>query len=162
MKLPSEELRKKIKQENERSKAQTKGYEAAGCWAYAYLSRWVVLERGLKALYNVYNKERIRTGAQAWLEYLDGKTTRAPDKIKDFSVDTQKIPTYNLVVELLGTSNSIKDAIDPENKYRKTRNTIAHKAEGLRTEKSYSEFKSVVDKAITQLISKLSRKINEK
>ncbi|MCK4378674.1 MAG: hypothetical protein KAW01_04995, partial [Deltaproteobacteria bacterium] len=149
MKLPFEELRDKIKAENENSKIQTEKHEAAGCWSYAYLSRWVVLERGLKKLYNVHNKERIRAGALAWLEYLDGKTTKAPGKINDFSVDTRKMPPYNLIKELLGTSNSIKTAIDTSGKFREMRNKIAHKAEGLKSEKGYLEFKKTIDKAIT-------------
>ena len=160
MKSPYEKLRDKIKAENENSKEATRKYEAAQCWSFAYLSRWVVLERGLKELYNLYNKERIRTGALAWLDYLNGKTSKTPDKIKDFSVDTRQIPSYKIIEELLGTSNSIKTAIDSKGKFRRKRNNVAHKAENFRTENTYSEFKKTIDKAIIQLLTNLSKKIN--
>jgi len=160
MKLQFEKLRGKIKKENETSKGRTRQYETAKCWSLAYLSRWVVLERGLKELYNIYNKERIRAGALAWLEYLDGKTTNVQDKIKDFSIDIRSIsiPSFKLVEELLGTSNDIKTVIASNGKFRRKRNQIAHKAEGLETEKTYLEYRKTIDKAITQLISSLSRK----
>ena len=156
-----QDLRDKIKDENEKSKVKTVKYEAVKCWEYAYLTRWVVLERGLKSLYNIYNKQRIRASALEWLEYLNGKATKAPDKIKDFSVDTQNIPRYKLIEELLGTANSIKIAIDSGEKFRPKRNAIAHKADGLKSEKTYLEYRQAIDSAITQLIKKLSEKINK-
>ena len=135
-------------------------YEVVGCWSYAYLSRWIVLEKGLKSLYDMSNKECIRQGVLDWLEYLDGKVSKVPVRIKDFSVQTQNIPKLSFITELLGTCNSIKTALDSTDKYRAKRNRIAHKTEEFRSEENYLGYREVVDKAIAQLIAKLSQKIN--
>ncbi len=155
-----ERIRDEIKKENTRSKSQVEKYENNKCWSYAYLSRWVVLERGLKSLYDSYNKQRIRDGALAWIEYLDEKKVKAPIKIKDFSVQTRNIPQYSFITELLGKCNCIKDALDSNGKYRLKRNRIAHKAEEFRSDKDYFGYKKVVDGAIRQLLSKLTQKVS--
>ena len=56
-------IRDEIKQHNANSKSQADKYESSKCWSYAYLARWVVLERGLKLLYDSINREHIRNGA---------------------------------------------------------------------------------------------------
>jgi len=155
-----EKLRDQIKAQNICSKSQAHKYEESSCWSYAYLSRWVVLEKGLKSLYDISNKERIRQGAQAWLEYLDGSITKAPDRIKDFSVQTRNIPSSGFLVEKLGTCNKIVEVLDSKKRYRPKRNDIAHKADEFSSEKIYLNYRNAVDAAITQLITKLSIKIN--
>lgn len=155
-----ERIRDEIKEQNTRSKSQVEKYENNKCWSYAYLSRWVVLERGLKSLYDSYNKQRIRDGALEWIDYLDGKKEKVPNKIKDFSVQTRNIPQYSFVMELLGKCNCVKDALDSNGKYRPKRNRIAHKAEEFRSEKDYFIYKKAVDDAIKQLLTKLTQKVN--
>lgn len=150
-----ERIRGEIQKDNARSKFQVEKYENNKCWSYAYLARWVVLEHGLKSLYNSYNKRCIRDGALEWIEYLDGKEKKAPNKIKDFSVQTRNIPKYKTIEELLGKCNCVKDAIDSKKKYYSKRNRIAHKAEEFRSEKDYFNYKRVVDDAIKQLLTKL-------
>ncbi|MES9855090.1 MAG: hypothetical protein ABW166_00600 [Sedimenticola sp.] len=155
-----ETIRDEIKEHNTSSKSQAEKYESTKCWSYAYLSRWVVLERGLKSLYDSHNKQRIRKGALEWINYLDGKTTKAPNKIKDFSVQTRNIPQYSFITDLLGKCNSVKVALDSNDKYRPKRNRIAHKAEEFRSEKGYLGYKQAVDDAIKQLLTKLTQKVN--
>ena len=155
-----ERIRDEIKEQNNGSKSQTKKYESTKCWSYAYLSRWVVLERGLKSLYDSHNKQRIREGALEWIDYLDGTTTKAPNKINDFSVQTRNIPQYSFITELLGKCNKVEVALDSKEKYRPKRNRIAHKAEEFRSEKDYLGYKQAVDDAITQLLTKLTLKVN--
>jgi len=154
------ELRDEIKKQNILSKKKAQKYETLECWSYAYLSRWVVLEKALKSLYDIYNKKRIRLGAVAWLEYLSGNDQKVPNKIKDFSVQTRNIPNPKFLNECLGTCNKILDVIDSNKKYRPKRNVIAHKADEFSTEKVYLDYRKAVDAAITQLINKLSYKIN--
>lgn len=160
MELDLEQIRDNIKEQNTLSKAQAEKYEAVECWSYAYLTRWIVLERGLKSLYDLHNRECIRTGASNWLNYLDGKIPKVPEIIKDFSVQTLTIPKPKFIKELLGNCNSIQTALDSNNKYRPKRNRIAHKAEEFSSEKYYLGYREVVDKAIKQLLTKLSQKIN--
>jgi hypothetical protein len=152
-------IRDRIKEHNTASKIQARRYEHAKCWSYAFLARWVVLERGLKSLYDSQNSEGIRRGAIEWLDYLDGKTKEVPSKITSFTIQTQSIPPYNFVNELLGVCSSIKTAIDSREKYRRKRNRIAHKAEEFRSEKDYFVYKDAIDAAIKQLLTKLSQKI---
>jgi len=99
-------------------------------------------------------------GAQERLDYLDGKTKKGPEKIKDFSVQTQNIPSIKFVTNLLGTCNSIKAVLDSDEKYLPKRNRIAHKAEEFKSEKVYRNCRGAIDKAIKQLVTKLSQKIN--
>jgi hypothetical protein len=47
-----ERIRDEIQKGNVKSKSKVEKYENTKCWSYAYLSRWVVLECGLKSLYN--------------------------------------------------------------------------------------------------------------
>lgn len=156
-----EKLRDEIKEHNIRSKSQSKKYEKTISWSYAYLTRWVVIEKGLKLLYDTHNKKLIREGAAEWIDYLDRKIAKAPMKIKDFSIQTKHIPSYKFVTDLLGTCNNIKVAIDSNDKYRSKRNRIAHKAEEFRSERHYIGYREVIDKAIKQLLTKLSQKVNE-
>lgn len=121
-----------------------------------------MLEDGLKSLFDHHNKESIRTGAMEWLEYLDGKTNKAPNKITSFSLQTLTIPSPKFITDTLGTCNCITNTMDSVNKFRKKRNQIAHKAEEFQFKNKYNEYKEAVDKAIKQLITILSRKINEK
>lgn len=157
-----ENIRDEIKKHDSESKSKALKYENARCWSYAYLSRWVVLENGLKSLFDHHNKELIRKGALEWLEYLDRKTDKVPNKINNFSLKTQTIPAQKFINETLGTCQSITEAIDSNNKFRKKRNKIAHTAEEFQSETKYLEYKEVVDKAIKQLITQLSTKINAK
>lgn len=162
MSIDLESIRDEIKEHNASSKLQAEKYEQLKCWSYAYLARWVVLERGLKSLYDSHNRERIRTGAIEWIKYLDGKIKKAPNKINNFTIQTQSIPAYKFINELLGTSTSIKEALDSNGKYRPKRNRIAHKAEEFRSEKDYLGYREAIDKAIKQLLTKLSQKVNAK
>jgi len=155
-----EAIRDEIKEQNVRSKSQAEKYESIKCWSYAYLSRWVVLENGLKSLYDSHNKECIRKGALEWIEYLDGKLSKVPNKISNFSVQTQAIPSYEYITKNIGACSSIKIALDSKEPYRAKRNRIAHKAEEFKSEKYYTSYRKVVDKAIKQLLTKLSQKVN--
>ncbi len=157
-----ENIRDKIKEHDAASKSKALKYEKAECWSYAYLSRWVVLEDGLKSLFDQHNKELIRKGAMEWLEYLDGKSKKAPNKITSFSLQTQTIQTPKFITETLGACKFITDALNSTGKFRTKRNRIAHKAEEFQSESKYCEHKEAVDKAIKQLITILSKKINEK
>ncbi len=149
-----------IKVQNTTSKEQAEKYESAKCWSYAYLSRWVVLEKGLKSLHDSYNKQHIRKLALEWIDYLDGNKKTIPDKIKDFSIQTRNIPSYKFIANVLGNCNKIKEVLDSNGKYRPKRNRIAHKAEEFRSEKDYMGYKKSVDDAIKQLLTKLSMKAN--
>jgi len=95
-----------------------------------------------------------------WLNYLDGKSVKAPNKIKNFSLQTQTMPSYSFLKVSLGTCSNIKTAIDPSEKFRQKRNRIAHKAEDFKSEKYYMNYKDAIDKAIKQLLTKLSQKAN--
>ncbi len=158
--MPLEIIRNDIKTHNIYSKHQAQKYEKLKCWSYAYLSRWIVLERGLKSLYDSHNRENIRNGAIEWINYLDGKLEKVPNKISNFTLQTQTIPSYKFICERLGTCSKIKAAIDSKNKYRPKRNRIAHKAEEFRSEKDYLGYRLAIDAAIKQLLTKLSQKIN--
>ena len=91
---------------------------------------------------------------------MDGEVSKAPDRIKDFSVRTTQIPKMGLIEELIGTCNSVKNVLDSNSKFRRKRNSIAHKAEEIGSEAIYLGYKNAVDLAIKQLLTKLSQKIN--
>tara|TARA_R110001583_G_scaffold194824_1_gene367223 strand:- start:82 stop:567 length:486 start_codon:yes stop_codon:yes gene_type:complete len=153
-------IRDQIKEHDKASCLKILKYEKSKCWSYAYLSRWVVLESGLKLIFDEKNKLNIRALAEEWVNYLDGKSTSKPDNIKNFTLQTQTIPPYSFLQNIFGTCNNIKKALDSNEKYRPKRNRIAHKAEEFRSEKDYLEYKGLVDKAIKQMITKLSQKAN--
>jgi hypothetical protein len=153
-------IRDQIKEHDKASCIKTSKYEKSNCWSYAYLSRWVVLESGLKLIFDENNKLNIRALAEEWVNYLDGKSEKKPDNIKNFTLKTQTIPPYSFLQNIFGTCNSIKKVLDSKGKYRPKRNRIAHKAEEFRSEKDYLEYKGLVDKAIKQMITKLSQKAN--
>jgi len=158
-----ESIRDEIKNHNASSKQRAKKYEQLKCWSYAYLARWVVLEKGVKDLYNLHNRECIRRCAIEWLEYLDDKGKKPLNKINNFTIKTQSIPPYKFIKDLLGECSSIKEALYSNNKnYRSKRNRIAHQAEEFRSEKDYLGYREAIDKAIKQLLTKLSQKINAK
>lgn len=155
-----ETLRDEIKEIDFNSKEQAKKYEALENWSFAYLTRWTVLERGLKKLYNLHNREKIRFLALEWVEYIDENNTTKPKNITDFSVKTQSIPRIKFITESIGKCSNIEVVLDSGKKFRIKRNDIAHKAVEFSSKKTYDGYRTAIDAAIKQLITKLSYKIN--
>ena len=118
------------------------------------------MERGLKELYNYHNKDKIRSLALEWVEYIEGRSAKRPQTITDFSVQTQSIPKIAFIKKWIGNCSKIEVVLDSGKRYRRRRNRIAHKAEEFSTKKTYSNYKTAIDEAIKQLITKLSQKVN--
>ena len=155
-----ENLRDTIKEIDALSKKQATKYETVENWSFAYLTRWTVLEIGLKKLYNLHNREKIRALALEWIEYIDKSSTTKPNNITDFSVQTLRIPKIKFITDSIGKCSKIETVLDSGKKYKLKRNEIAHKAVELSSKRIYDSYRSAIDDAIKQSITKLSYKVN--
>ncbi len=74
----------------------------------AYLSYWIVLEKGLKIVDKVRRSEKLYCDICAWKDYLEEKTTEKPKDIKSFSMqESEKIPDVKLVLDYLGNELTV-------------------------------------------------------
>jgi hypothetical protein len=150
-----------ISDNNQKSKQQASKYENKECWSIAWLCRWVVLENGLKRLCEAHNRERIRSSAKEWLDYLDNPANTVPKSRTNFQIKELRIPAYARIKEMVGDCGKIEQ-LSSEKKYRNRRNNIAHYADDSMKETTYRDYRNCVDSAIKQLISKLHTKAGTK
>ena len=130
------------------------GYEARGSFEMAYISIWLVLEKGLRIYADEGTKSRLHDKIRNWDKYLEGKTNKKPDPIKSFNTEytSRSIPHISIIESVLGKMNYVRMVMDSNKKWRRRRNSIAHNAEHFGTEKTYKEYKHDLLNAINQLM----------
>ena len=134
-------------------------YEKNNSLAMAYLCRWIVLEKTLKALYGARVKINLKIQLEEWIEYLNSENKQAPNKITNFSVNPISIPAIKSIKKELGKIPQIEKVLSSDGKWRKKRNTIAHGAEEFGQRTTYDEYKIDLGNAIEELRKRLRSKI---
>jgi len=134
-------------------------YENNDGWAMAYLCRWIILEKTLKALYGARVKISLHGQIDQWTNYLNGELKKAPPKITNFSVNPITIPGIKNIKKELGRIPYIEKVMSSDAKWRKKRNAIAHSTEEFGRRSTYFEYKQDLDAAIEELRRRLQSKI---
>ena len=127
-------------------------YEAKNSYEMAYLARWSVIEGVIKEWAAIEQLDQFRPDLLAWHNYVSDTSLKRPAPIKRFPIDPAraKLPT---IAELKGKLNAthLLEVLDPDKKYRRKRNNIAHFAESFSKPATYEEYRAKLDAALAEL-----------
>ena len=149
----------KLKEFRELESVYTKqaiAYEEKKSYEMAYLSLWIILEKGLRVYADDAVKLELHNKIQLWDEYLSGKKRNAPTEIKNCNLEYtyRTIPRVSLIENALGKMPAVHKVLNSQGKWRRKRNSIAHKASNFSSVNLYNEYKHELLSAINQLSKK--------
>lgn len=128
----------------------------------AYLALWNVLESFAKDVAPLCQRVELRMQLEDWIYFLRGDKKEKPKNItaEKFNINKvkyEKIPTASLLKILIKSSDgeNFFEIIDPNKKYRKRRNNIAHSGEEP-SKDVYDEFNCKALRAIDEVEAWLS------
>jgi hypothetical protein len=132
-------------------------HEQSENFGMAYLALWAIMEDFATRLGPVCQRADLKKSLQEWLTFLSEEMLTTPTKISSGKFDlakeaTAKIPPISLLKVLLETeaAPNFYELLDPEKKYRKRRNLIAHSGEGV-SKKVHEEFKGKILLALNEI-----------
>lgn len=126
----------------------------------AFLALWCAFEYALKRIGELEKRRTLRNKLHLWIEYLDGKHSKAPKEIKSCTLECKQIPEISLIEDYLGSlPDCIKEAHNSKNKYRRARNDLAHRVDFVSGDKTYNKYVECVTCAIDETIKLLEDKI---
>ena len=128
-------------------------YEGREAYEMAYISIWLVLEKGLHLYADEGVRLNLKDRVSDWSKFLAGEKRKAPTPIRDFSTryTSRSIPQVALVEKSLGKMPKVARVMDPKAKWRRRRNSIAHEALPFGMATTYREYKHDLLQAIDQL-----------
>jgi hypothetical protein len=125
-------------------------FEQQSNFSMAYLAHWSMIEDFAKSLVPLCGRIELEKAILQWSSYLSGEVEHKPKPISPRSFDfpnkkSKMIPSESLLLNVLNkdVSPSLFALLNPEAKYRKRRNEIAHSAEDT-SMKVYEEFKKLM------------------
>ena len=132
-------------------------YEKNKNYQMAYIAYWAILEDFVKRLGPICMQIALKKELQEWLGYIQNKSLKKPKPITQRTFDIPKeklntIPSETLLLHVLIKDDvpNIFKVLNPGEKFRKRRNSIAHSAENI-SEKTYYEFKTAINNAIHEV-----------
>ena len=128
-------------------------FEEMNSLEMAYLARWSVVESILKRVVHATACDSLRQQMDEWRAFLDEPTRKPPKLIRNVPTDPSKssLPTSTDLNSHFASAPNLLELLDPDKKYRKKRNAIAHSAEAIGQKKTYEEYKAKVEGAIIEL-----------
>ncbi|EIV1738042.1 hypothetical protein L7E62_004686 [Vibrio parahaemolyticus] len=133
--------------------ALSDSYESNGSYEMSYMALWTILEHILKPIASEGMKKKLQRSLHEWIDHLESPVSgKKPKDIKSFKTEysSTSIPPISLIEEAIGDVPKLKVLMDSNGKYRKKRNSIAHRAEKL-SKSIYSDYKSTVILALEEL-----------
>lgn len=134
-------------------------HEKTGAYGLAYLALWAVLETFAKQLFFAHEREKLQADLLKWVEYMNGASVVRPSdigtlKFKPNTFLNDPIPPKKQLTPLIAASQAptFYLVLDPEEKYRRRRNLVAHSGEVV-SAKVYEEFKEQAEKAIQEIVA---------
>jgi len=134
-------------------------YESNGSYEMAFISLWSILEHIMKPIASVSIKVKLKNSLNEWLVYAENTQSSAkPKEIKNFQLEytNTTIPQISHIEDAVGDLPKLKVLMDSSKKYRKKRNSIAHRADKL-SESAYAEYKGAVLDALNELKNALAK-----
>lgn len=139
-------------------------YENSKSYEMAYLSYWVILEKGLKIIEVLRKREKLYSEICLWKEYFEGSEVKKPSDIRCFSLqEPEKIPEVKLISEFLqGKLPLVAEIMNTQQKqgttkWRGRRNDIAHQAMSFGSESKFFEYRNKILDGIDELEKELAR-----
>lgn len=134
------------------TKVHIENYEENEVYELAYLIKWQVFEKTVKEIAKIQRKENLIEKVNQWKEYLENNSGNKPADIKNFSIDSEKLPELNLINQFLGDNRLvIEELLDSKGKYRIKRNKIAHNFEKIAKQETYEEYSKKLDEGIKEI-----------
>ena len=141
----------KLKGDALRIAAQYEGREA---YEMAYISIWLVLEKGLRLYADEGMRLNLKDRVSEWSGYLERENRKVPAPIGNFNTryTSRSIPPVALVEKSLGKMPKVARVMDSKAKWRRRRNSIAHEAQPFGMVSTYREYKHDLLQSIDQLL----------
>lgn len=134
------------------------GYEENEIYELAYLIKWQIVEETIKEIAKAQRRLKLLDNLNEWIQYLTMKSKKQPSKINSFSIDSNKIPNIDLILQYFEKTelSHLNELMKSKGKYRERRNAIAHKFNKFRSKEVYMEYAQKTDAAIDELIEALA------
>ena len=134
-------------------------HEVSGAYGLAYLAHWAVLETFVKQLSITYERAKLQADLLKWAEFMNGASVVRPTELSTakYKPDTflnAPLPSRKQLALLITVDQAptFHLVLDPDQRYRKRRNAIAHSGESVSV-KVYEDFKAAVQVAIAEINS---------
>lgn len=132
-------------------------HEKSGAYGLAYLALWAVLETFAKQLCAAHVREKLQADLLKWVDFMNGVQVVRPADITTvkYKPDTflnTSIPSHKQLTSLIAANQAptFYLVLDPDQKYRKRRNKIAHSGDDV-SAAVYEEFQTQADTAIQEI-----------
>lgn len=128
-------------------------FESKDSFEMAYVARWSVVETLVKQIVYTEVCSSLGTQLEEWRRFLDQPGRKTPKSIRHFPIEPSKakLPTAVELKKRYSTASNLLELLDPEKKYRRKRNSIAHSAEAFGHRATYEEYKAKVAAATAEL-----------
>ena len=127
-------------------------HEASHAFGLAYLALWATGEDFAKQLGHTWQRIQLRAELDCWIGFLSGAESECPKDVASAKFKLARsaagsIPSAQLLQGVLSkqAAPTFYEILDPDQKYRRRRNSIAHSGESVSLT-IYDEFK---EKALT-------------
>lgn len=124
-------------------------YETKGQFETAYLARWAILEKFVRAVDTEYRRVQLRHALAEWFDYLDGKRQRRPTSKLDPNVEAAHLPGRRDFVAALNffkfDGARLWRVMDSKGKPRGFRNQIAHTGRRFTKERQYRKLSKLLE-----------------
>lgn len=134
------------------NKDEVEKYEKNEVYELAYLIKWQIVEKTVKEIAKIQRKENLIEKIIQWKEYLENDSGNKPAEIRNFSIDSEKLPELNLIEQFIGKKLlTIGEILDSKEKYRLKRNKIAHNFEKIAKKETYEDYSRKIDEGIEEI-----------
>ncbi len=145
----------KIGQENLRQKN----------YLIAYLAYWSIIEQSAKIIGEYLAKKKLKKRLNDWVKnwknHIDGKIKDPPNDIKFFTFKFEnRIPSESVIKEFTILVPLVKKILKSDGKYRKMRNSIAHRGKPqyeIKNEETYKAYIADLKKGIKDIFDSLEK-----
>lgn len=146
-------------QYREKMEKQCEEFQKRGSYEMAFMSLWSINEHFLKSLALWIGQKEKYELMISWLSYLDNlddtevKNIERPkvNKIGDINVEPSiSLPKQNFIEKQCPNGKTLLKIMDPNGKYRRKRNAIAHSADNLSKE-LFEEYLPVLITSINEI-----------
>ena len=158
--ISSADLKELLVQFNEKQTLQfdlQAAHEQSGSCGLAYLALWAITESFAKQLWFAHQKAQLQVELREWLAFMEAGSSRRPSEIstskyKPDTVLNGPIPPKKSLTLAFPAKKAPQFymLLDPEQKYRIRRNSIAHSGDNI-SMLVYKEFKVQAMAAISEI-----------
>lgn len=124
-------------------------YEGKGQFETAYLARWAVLEKFVKAVVAEYRRDQLKASLFEWLQYVRRKQPRKPARSPETTLEVRHLPERTEFVRALNyyefDGRRLWSVMGATAKPRGFRNQIAHTGRRFTKELQYRKLSKLLN-----------------